>query len=311
MSHPAVREYLSLVRLQVLTPLSLLINLASVVVCQAVVNPSISKVSKQHPTTISPRPSVVAVYVIAIYAGQIGYCLLLVMAKKPETKKTLIKGPGFSLVLANWVMAIWAITWIMQWFLAATVLQGLLLLLLLYSNIVLLVYHPPTSERPFDTMLIHAPMRFFLVLQLALMFPLSLFVALGLAQNPSSPDYNVHQWAGFGVVLGTNLLGLIVVMMRRDIVWCVAAVWTCVSIWSLRPKPAPVYVTVLVFTALHPLALVGSVIYHRLYKDRGIALPGDEEQPAVLHNHRSGANGSGNGGETRPPREVDEQAVWG
>ncbi len=73
----------------------------------------------------------------------------------------------------------------------------------------------------------------------------------------------------------------------------------------------------LVFTALHPLALVGSAIYQRFYKERGIALLGDEEQPRV-NSHRSGANGSGNGGdsndiqrETRPPREVDEQAVWG
>ena len=41
MSHPAVREYLSLVRLQVLTPLSLLINIATIAVCAAVVNPSI------------------------------------------------------------------------------------------------------------------------------------------------------------------------------------------------------------------------------------------------------------------------------
>jgi len=71
-------------------------------------------------------------------------------------------------------MAIWAITWVFEWFLAATILQGILLLLLLYSNIVLLIYHKPTSERPFDTMLIHAPLRFFLVLEIAMMFPLGL-----------------------------------------------------------------------------------------------------------------------------------------
>lgn len=67
---------------------------------------------------------------------------------------------------------------IFSWFLLATIFQGLLLLLLLYSNIVLLIYHRPTSERPFDTMLIHAPLRFFLVLQIMLMFPLSLLYVL-------------------------------------------------------------------------------------------------------------------------------------
>ena len=56
-------------------------------------------------------------------------------------------------------------------------------------------------------------------------------------------DYSAwHAWTGFGVVLGTNMVGLLVVMLRRDIVWCIAATWVCVSIWAMRPKPAPVYV---------------------------------------------------------------------
>ena len=49
--------------------------------------------------------------------------------------------------------------------------------------------------------------------------------------------------AGFAVVLGTNLLGLLVIILRRDIVWCVAATWIAVSIWAAQPKPAPVYVS--------------------------------------------------------------------
>ena len=48
---------------------------------------------------------------------------------------------------------------------------------------------------------------------------------------------------GFGVVLGTNLVGLAVVIIRGDIVWCVAATWIAVSIWSATPKPAPVNVS--------------------------------------------------------------------
>jgi hypothetical protein len=47
----------------------------------------------------------------------------------------------------------------------------------------------------------------------------------------------------FAVVLGTNLLGLAVVIIRGDIVWCVAATWVAVSIWSAPPKPAPVNVS--------------------------------------------------------------------
>lgn len=93
-------------RLQVLTPLSLLINVATVAVCSTVVNPSIGTylqspqecyftvspggVSKLWPTSISPKPALIAVYVAVIYVGQIGYCLLLVLAKKPETKVSLL-----------------------------------------------------------------------------------------------------------------------------------------------------------------------------------------------------------------------------
>ncbi|KAK0484705.1 hypothetical protein IW261DRAFT_1458247 [Armillaria novae-zelandiae] len=313
MSHPAVRDYLSLVRLQVLTPLSLLINIATVIVCSVVVDPSIGKISKLYPTVISPRPSAIAAYVVALFAAQIGYCILLVLAGKPQTKKTLIKGSGFSLVLSNWVMALWAITWTLKWFLVSTILQGILLLLLLYSNVVLLIYHPPTSKRPFDTMLIHAPMRFFLVLQIGLMFPLSLFVTLGLVQTPTAPgppiDPNAYQWPGFGVVFGTNILGLLVVVFRRDIVWCVAATWICVSIWSLRPKPAPVYITAILFTAFHPLGLLASMIYSQVYKRSRISLPGDEHPG--LRSRSGGNNGNQNHREDRAAREVDEEAVWG
>lgn len=312
-SHPAVRDYLALIRLQVLTPLSLLINIATVVVCSVLVSPSISGISTRHPTSISPRPMVIAVYVAAIYVGQIGYCLLLVLARKMETKKTLTQGVGLSLVLANWVMALWAIAWIFEWFLAATILQGILLLLLLYSNIVLLIYHKPTGQRPFDILLIHAPLRFFLVLEIAMMFPLGLFIELGLTDGipvGGAPTDRANPWPAFGVVLGTNFIGMLVVIMRRDIVWCIAATWICVSIWSLKPKPAPVFITTILFTVLHPLSLFGSYLYY-LFKqrDEGVVLQGDENDHPGLYatrgQERAGANANGG------PREVDSEAVWG
>jgi hypothetical protein len=81
---------------------------------------------------------------------------------------------GYSLVFANWVMAAWAIAWVLQAFLLSTVLLGILVLALLYANIVLIVYHAPTRKRPLDVALIHAPIRFFLILPMSLLFPLSL-----------------------------------------------------------------------------------------------------------------------------------------
>ena len=69
-----------------LTPLSLLINIATFMVATFIVSPGLSAISKQHPTPISPSPTLVGVYVIGIFAGQIGYCVLLVLASKEETK---------------------------------------------------------------------------------------------------------------------------------------------------------------------------------------------------------------------------------
>ncbi|KAG2132099.1 hypothetical protein DEU56DRAFT_813089 [Suillus clintonianus] len=299
-SHPAVRDYLSLVRLQVLTPLSLLINIATLLVCSVIVKPSAGSIIKSHPTSISPSPNLIAAYIVAIFLGQIGYCILLVIARKPETKTTLVKGVGLSLVFANWLMAIWAICWILEFFLLSTILLGLLTLCLLFSNIALLTYHPPTSARPLDTALIHAPLRFFLILPLSLLFPYSLFITLGLYYSPSHPeDYGRFAWPGFGVTFGANLIGLVVILMRSDIVWAVAATWICASIWSARPKPGPVYITVILFTVLHPLALFGTLLYRRITGLEGrIALPTDEE-------HDTGApNGRG-------PREVDAEGLWG
>jgi uncharacterized membrane protein len=85
-SHPAVQEYLALDRLQVLTLLSLLLSIATVVVCATITSPAFTMSPTSTPTAISPMFALIAVYVLAIYVGQIGYCLLLVLASKPETK---------------------------------------------------------------------------------------------------------------------------------------------------------------------------------------------------------------------------------
>ncbi len=53
---------------------------------------------------------------------------------------------------------------VLQWFIVSSVLLGILSLLLLYCNLVLLIYHSPTSSRPLDTALIHAPLRLFFIL---------------------------------------------------------------------------------------------------------------------------------------------------
>jgi len=65
-----------------------------------------------RPTAISPNTPVIGIYILVLYMMQLGYCILLVLATKRETKKTLTKAVGLSLVFSNFIMAIWAITWV-------------------------------------------------------------------------------------------------------------------------------------------------------------------------------------------------------
>ena len=71
--------------------------------------------------------------------------------------------------------------WILEKFVASTVLLGVLVLFLLYANLVLLFVkgNRPTASRPLDTAFVHAPLRLFLVMPLTLFTWQSLLIALG------------------------------------------------------------------------------------------------------------------------------------
>ena len=43
-------------------------------------------ISKLYPATIAPNPYLISIYVTFVYIGQLGYCVLLVLARRPETK---------------------------------------------------------------------------------------------------------------------------------------------------------------------------------------------------------------------------------
>lgn len=47
------------------------------------------KVSKMYPTSITPSPKMITTYVIAIFVTQIGYCAILVFARRSDTKVCL------------------------------------------------------------------------------------------------------------------------------------------------------------------------------------------------------------------------------
>ena len=46
----------------------------------------LGKVIESNVSALSPSPPVLGTYVAALFLGQIGYCVLLLMASKRETK---------------------------------------------------------------------------------------------------------------------------------------------------------------------------------------------------------------------------------
>jgi hypothetical protein len=60
---------------------------------------------------------------------------------------------------------------------------------------------------------------------------------------PGTPQsFDRHPWEGFAVVFGTNILGLFIVVFRRDVVWTVGATWINAAIFTRRPKTLAVNV---------------------------------------------------------------------
>ena len=106
-----------------------------------------------------------------------------------------------------------------------------------------------------------------------------------------------------------NLIGLAVIVVRKDIVWCIAAVWIDIALWSAKPKPSPVFFVAIAFTVVHPVALIFAASWKQLRgKEEGrIRLPPDDDAAGGGHPPERQQQQGG----TRPPREVDTQALWG
>lgn len=64
-------------------------------------------------------------------------------------------------------------------------------------------------------------------------------------------------------MLAVNIIGLIVIVVRSDLVWCVASVWINIAIWSASPKPRPILVLGILFMVLQPIALAGALLWRR------------------------------------------------
>ncbi|OBZ76720.1 hypothetical protein A0H81_03220 [Grifola frondosa] len=151
------------------------------------------------------------------------------------TQQQNVNTPCLLIVLcgeaASPVGSSWTIAWVLQVFLVSTVL-GILLVL--------------SAVRKYCSTCLSSANECPQLLQPIQHCTHTLFIILDLTWSPGEPQHYARgQRAGFGVMFGVILLGLLVIVLRRDIIWCVAASWICVSMWSLHPKPFPVFVNAL------------------------------------------------------------------
>ncbi|KAG8835841.1 hypothetical protein FRC17_000805 [Serendipita sp. 399] len=306
-SHPSVKEYVALIRLQVLTPLSILVHVATILTTQFIVNPTLSKILKEyHHTSITPSTSLVGIFMVLLWGLQIGYCFLLVIAWSDDTKKALVHGTGMSFVFANWIMAAYAIALSTQSFIPATVLIAILVIVLIFVNLRLLIYYPAYWTRPLDYLLLHAPARLFLLVTASLFLPLTVFIAN--KHDWTLPRHDLdYAWEGFAAVATSGVLATIIAAWRRDLVWSAGTMWILWCIGGLKPKSTPVMIGVIVFTIVIPLTFMASLILHMIYggRDEGrVRLDGEETMRTPPAANRGTSNNQGGNHEV-------QSDVWG
>ena len=200
-------EIKTLTRMQILTPLSVLLQMGVMILCGSkLISPNLQQVSRRHPTYLSPQDSFVLFYWAILYVLLIGFSVFLLLSRTPDTKKALVHGVGTRLALANYMMVLWAIFWILDrplTFVLGTAALGVIALVLLFNALVLAVKYPPSAKHPLDWLFIHVPIKMFLVITIQYDVWQQLFMALGWDFGSGGHEALLKGlWPAFGIITG-------------------------------------------------------------------------------------------------------------
>jgi hypothetical protein len=75
-----------LTKVQVLTPLAILLNVASLAVCSILTTPTLGWINSHHWTQFTPNPAFVLIYWATLFLLQVGFAVLVVLSQKDFTK---------------------------------------------------------------------------------------------------------------------------------------------------------------------------------------------------------------------------------
>ncbi|KAJ1028548.1 hypothetical protein NDA16_001714 [Ustilago loliicola] len=295
-------EVKSLTRMQILTPLSVLLQMGVMILCGSkLIKPNLQQVSRRHPTYLSIQDSFVLFYWAILYVLLIGFSVFLLLSRTPETKKALVHGVGTRLALANYMMVLWAIFWILDrplTFILGTVTLGIIALILLFNALILAVRYPPSARHPLDWLFIHVPVKMFLVITLQYDLWQQLFMALGWDFGAGGHHALVQGlWPAFGIVTGLGAFSALWIFATADLTWTVAGIYLNIGLlwhkhFSLiggrddgEPRPAPLTAAIILSISLQGVALLAGVAWKRIKaKQEGrIALPLRPEEEAAMY----------------------------
>ncbi|KAK8870052.1 hypothetical protein IAR55_000622 [Kwoniella newhampshirensis] len=297
------RESMRLVRLQIGIPISVLIAMGANLVCALAIKPGLSGINALFPTLLSPNSLMIELYWALLYVLQVGFCLVLLLARKEATKEMLIHGVGLRFAIANWLQAAWAVFFTLQFFIGAEICILINVINLLSIHFTLL-YYPATLKRPIDALLVHAPMTMLLAILFELDWLHNGFVALGWVIEEKK-EWGRYTWQAVGFVAGVNVVAAIWAGARRLYLLTAASMYILFSLLfssprtnptlptTALPKPTPLLVTIIICLVLHPIALVAGVAWKRTREREGrIRLEEEVEQAEENEEHeREAAHG--------------------
>jgi len=301
-SHQSLDEQVSpslqqLIRLQIFTPMTLLLALGSNLVTTFAFHPNTGRISDEYETIWTPKKEFVGGYLFLMYVLQICYCLLLTITKSPKTREMAVNGVGLRFCLANILQGLWSIFWIMRFFLVAEILLLCAAFVMLTVWMTLLRY-PARLSSPASWLFVHVPVRMFLLFLINLAIWQNGLIALGwFKYNGSDPDqkpgrwekeHETHAWIAFGVITGLGLIDSFIVFLGKDLAWAGATIFLFISILLHSEKPVQVVVPLILVASLQVVALIASYVWamYEARKSGAIRLPEDDESDDGHSAHR-------------------------
>ncbi|EPQ28446.1 uncharacterized protein PFL1_04272 [Pseudozyma flocculosa PF-1] len=292
------QEQKALVRVQILTPLSVLLQLGVMIICGSkLISPNLGQVSRRHPTYLTVSEPFVLLYWAVLYLLQIGFAVFLLLSRTPETKKAIVHGVGTRLALANYMMVLWAIFWVLDRripFILGTVSLGVIALLLLFNSLVLAVKYRPSKRHPLDWLFIHVPIKMLLVITLQYDLWQQLFMALQWDAGSGHGDQLLQMglWPAFGIIAGMGVFSALWIFSTADVTWTVAGIYLNIGLlWSKQfpiahpdhPRPAALTAATILAISLQVVAFIASVAWSRIQarQEGRIALPMSPEDEAA------------------------------